>query len=73
MGWLRDLGALDFAGGTVVHMASGFSALVACIVVGRRQDVDASKPAAPHNVPFVLLGAGILVCCPPFYLLSVVF
>jgi ammonia channel protein AmtB len=54
--------ALDFAGGTVVHMSSGFSALVAAIVVGRRQDVDNNKPHTPHNVPFVLLGAAILVC-----------
>ena len=43
-------------------MSSGFSALVACIVVGRRKDVDNKKPAVPHNVPFVLLGAAILVC-----------
>jgi Amt family ammonium transporter len=62
MGWLRALGTLDFAGGTVVHMSSGFSALVACIVVGRRKDIDHLKPGVPHNVPFVLLGAAILVC-----------
>jgi Amt family ammonium transporter len=54
-GWLRDLGALDFAGGTVVHMASGFSALVAAIIIGRRKDPN---PNPPHNVPLVLLGAG---------------
>jgi len=59
-GFLRDLGALDFAGGTVVHMSSGYSALVACILVGQRQDVDRKKPVVPHNVPFVLLGAAIL-------------
>jgi hypothetical protein len=45
----------------VVHMSSGYSALVACILVGQRQDVDRKKPVVPHNVPFVLLGAAILV------------
>ncbi len=58
-GWLAKLGALDFAGGTVVHMSSGFSALVAAWVLGPR--LRSSKQAAiPHNIPFVLLGAGLL-------------
>jgi Amt family ammonium transporter len=58
-GWLADLGALDFAGGTVVHVNAGVAALVAALVVGKRKDF---KKAAlmPHNVPFVLLGAGLL-------------
>jgi Amt family ammonium transporter len=58
-GWLADMGALDFAGGTVVHVNAGVAALVAALVVGRRRDF---KTAAlmPHNVPFTLLGAGLL-------------
>ena len=58
-GWLADMGALDFAGGTVVHVNAGVAALVAAIVVGRRQDYGAPS-LVPHNVPFVLLGAGLL-------------
>jgi Amt family ammonium transporter len=58
-GWLQDMGALDFAGGTVVHVNAGVAALVAAICVGKRRDY---KKAAllPHNVPFTLLGAGLL-------------
>jgi len=58
-GWLADMGALDFAGGTVVHVNAGVAALVAAMVVGRRQDYG-SPALVPHNVPFVLLGAGLL-------------
>jgi len=58
-GWLADMGALDFAGGTVVHVNAGVAALVAAICVGRRSDYRSSG-LAPHNVPFVLLGAGLL-------------
>jgi Amt family ammonium transporter len=58
-GWLADMGALDFAGGTVVHVNAGVAALVAVIVVGRRQDYPSSS-LVPHNVPFVLLGSGLL-------------
>jgi ammonium transporter, Amt family len=58
-GWIADLGALDFAGGTVVHVNAGVAALVAAIVVGRRHDYPSSS-LLPHNVPFVLLGAGLL-------------
>jgi Amt family ammonium transporter len=54
-GWLQSLGALDFAGGLVVHVSSGVAALVAALVVGRRK--GASRP---HNIPFVLMGAGLL-------------
>ena len=58
-GWLRTMGALDFAGGTVVHISAGVSALVAALMLGRRH--DASRTAAvPHNVPFALVGAGLL-------------
>ena len=58
-GWLRSLGALDFAGGTVVHVSAGTAALVAAMVLGRRR-VTAHAPLVPHNVPFTLLGAGLL-------------
>jgi ammonium transporter, Amt family len=58
-GWLSKLGALDFAGGTVVHVNAGAAALVAAIVVGKRRDYPSSS-LLPHNVPFVLLGAGVL-------------
>jgi Amt family ammonium transporter len=58
-GWLADMGALDFAGGTVVHVNAGVAALVAAIVVGARRDYKRS-PLLPHNVPFTLLGAGLL-------------
>jgi len=58
-GWLADLGALDFAGGTVVHVNAGVAALVAALVVGKRHDYPSSS-LLPHNVPFVLLGAGLL-------------
>jgi len=58
-GWLSKLGALDFAGGTVVHVNAGAAALVAAIVIGRRADYPSSS-LLPHNVPFTLLGAGLL-------------
>ncbi|WP_412029971.1 ammonium transporter [Deinococcus yunweiensis] len=58
-GWLFKLGALDFAGGTVIHIAAGVSGLVAASVLGAR--IGFPKTAhIPHNVPFVLLGAGLL-------------
>src|SRR5262249_34694816 len=53
------LGAMDFAGGTVVHVNAGAAALVAALAVGRRRD-HARKAVLPHNVPFTLLGAGLL-------------
>jgi Amt family ammonium transporter len=58
-GWLADMGALDFAGGTVVHVNAGVAALVAAVVVGQRRDYKVAA-AQPHNVPFTLLGAGLL-------------
>ncbi|HYI20998.1 MAG TPA: ammonium transporter [Candidatus Limnocylindrales bacterium] len=57
-GWLRELGALDFAGGTVVHVASGVSALVAAVVIGRRW--SNGDRLEPHDVPMTVLGAGLL-------------
>jgi ammonium transporter, Amt family len=58
-GWLAKMGALDFAGGTVVHVNAGVAALVAAIVIGPRKDF-ARQAILPHNVPFTLLGAGLL-------------
>src|SRR6476620_9130754 len=58
-GWLADMGALDFAGGTVVHVNAGVAALVAALCVGKRSDFPSSQ-LLPHNVPFTLLGAGLL-------------
>jgi Amt family ammonium transporter len=58
-GWLAGLGTLDFAGGTVVHLASGVAALVAALFVGRR--LGLVEPATePHDVPMTVLGAGLL-------------
>ena len=58
-GWLGELGALDFAGGTVVHVTAGTAAVVAAWQVGPRSDFG-RQAIIPHNVPFVLLGAGLL-------------
>ncbi|WP_290588050.1 ammonium transporter [Alicyclobacillus sp.] len=58
-GWLRNLGVLDFAGGTVVHISSGVAGLVAALYLGRRAELG-SKRIQAHNVPFVLLGTAIL-------------
>ncbi|MBU8689543.1 ammonium transporter [Priestia megaterium] len=56
-GWLRELGAIDFAGGNVVHISSGVAGLILALVVGKRKNADA---AAPHNLPLTLLG-GMLI------------
>jgi Amt family ammonium transporter len=58
-GWLQEAGALDFAGGTVVHISAGVSALVAAMILGPRYK-HKSAEMAPHHVPFVMLGAGLL-------------
>ncbi|MDO8282071.1 MAG: ammonium transporter [Thermodesulfovibrionia bacterium] len=58
-GWIRNLGALDFAGGLVVHISSGVSALAAAIVVGKRKGYG-KEAMMPHNVTMTLLGAGLL-------------
>ncbi len=58
-GWIAQLGALDFAGGTVVHINAGIAALIAAYVIGPRKDYG-RQALLPHNVPFVLLGAGLL-------------
>jgi ammonium transporter, Amt family len=58
-GWLRTLGALDFAGGTVIHILSGVSGLVVCLMLGKRKGYG-TKPMAPHHLPMTVLGAALL-------------
>ncbi len=58
-GWLAQMGALDFAGGTVVHISSGFSALAIALVIGRRMGFG-SYVMEPHNIPMAMIGAGLL-------------
>lgn len=59
-GWLKMLGVIDFAGGLVVHISAGVSALAAALVIGRRKGLDTASEMRPNNVPFVILGASIL-------------
>ena len=59
-GWLKNLGALDFAGGTVVHINAGIAALAAALVVGKRQGYGNHATFIPHNLPMTILGAGLL-------------
>jgi Amt family ammonium transporter len=58
-GWIGSMGAKDFAGGMVVHMSSGYSALVAAIVLGKRRGFG-KEPMPPHNLPFAVVGAALL-------------
>jgi len=58
-GWLRTMGALDFAGGTVVHISSGISALVAVLIMGKRVGYGV-EPTPPHNLPLTVIGASLL-------------
>jgi len=58
-GWLRNIGALDFAGGIVVHITSGISALAAALLIGKRKGY-LREQMAPHNLPMTVLGAGLL-------------
>ncbi|MCK9363245.1 MAG: ammonium transporter [Syntrophales bacterium] len=58
-GWLREMGVLDFAGGTVVHIAAGFSALAFALVIGPRKGFGKS-PMEPNNIPLTVIGAGLL-------------
>jgi ammonium transporter, Amt family len=58
-GFLRNMGALDFAGGTVVHISAGVSALVAVLIIGKRAGFG-KVSMAPHNLPFAVIGAGML-------------
>jgi Amt family ammonium transporter len=59
-GWLQQIGAIDFAGGTVVHINAGISALVMAIMIGKRKGYKPQRPPAPNNVPYVFIGAGFL-------------
>ncbi|MBN2336425.1 ammonium transporter [Candidatus Bathyarchaeota archaeon] len=58
-GWLGNLGAIDFAGGTVVHISAGLSALASALVIGRREGID-TDDSEPNNIPYVILGTAIL-------------
>ena len=58
-GWLKNLGVLDFAGGTVVHINAGIAALVTALILGKRVNLDKNVPT-PHNMPLVVLGTGLL-------------
>ncbi|MGZ3598503.1 MAG: ammonium transporter [Ktedonobacterales bacterium] len=59
-GWLRNLGALDFAGGTVVHISAGFGGLAAALIIGRRLGTKPGEAIPANNVPLTLLGAALL-------------
>ncbi len=59
-GWLSKLGALDFAGGTVVHITAGVSVLAAALVLGKRLSAQSGNGEHPHNIPMVVLGGGLL-------------
>ncbi|NLE64382.1 MAG: ammonium transporter [Elusimicrobia bacterium] len=58
-GFLRNMGALDFAGGAVVHINAGIAAIVTALMIGRRKNAEKHIPS-PHNLPFVALGTGLL-------------
>jgi len=58
-GWLFKMGALDFAGGTVVHINAGIAALVMTLMIGSRKNYN-NHPTAPHNIPLVVIGAALL-------------
>ena len=59
-GWLAKLGVLDFAGGIVVHVNAGMSALALALLLGARKGFREKEPMEPHNIPMVMLGAGLL-------------
>jgi Amt family ammonium transporter len=59
-GFLQQMGAIDFAGGTVVHVNAGISALVMAIMLGKREDYKIGLPITPHNIPYVFMGAAFL-------------
>src|SRR5690606_32866187 len=61
-GWIGQMGAIDFAGGTVVHINAGISALVMAILLGKRSgwNVKGASPITPHNIPFVVIGTALL-------------
>jgi Amt family ammonium transporter len=59
-GWLNNAGALDFAGGSVVHMSSGFSALTLALILGKRKRSDGGEELRPHNLPMTAIGTALL-------------
>ncbi|MDR2955136.1 MAG: ammonium transporter [Prevotella sp.] len=60
-GWMQEMGAIDFAGGTVVHINAGISALVMAVMLGRRKGYRTiGHPFTPHNIPFVFIGTALL-------------
>lgn len=60
-GWIGEMGAIDFAGGTVVHINAGISALVMALMLGRRKGYRTTgHPITPHNIPFVFIGTALL-------------
>lgn len=59
-GWLQQMGAIDFAGGTVVHINAGISALVMALMLGKRTDYRPGRPFTPHNITLVFMGAAFL-------------
>ena len=59
-GFLQEMGAIDFAGGTVVHINAGISALVMALLIGKREDYKVGHPITPHNITFVFLGMSFL-------------
>lgn len=61
-GWIGQIGAIDFAGGTVVHINAGVSALIMAILLGKRKgwNVEGEAPITPHNIPFVVIGTALL-------------
>ena len=59
-GWIRNLGALDFAGGTVVHITAGMSALAAALVIGKRVELNSGTDMRPHDITMIILGASLL-------------
>lgn len=61
-GWIGELGAIDFAGGTVVHINAGVSALMMAVLLGRRKgwNTPGEAPITPHNIPFVVIGTALL-------------
>lgn len=59
-GWLKNIGVLDFAGGLVVHISAGLSAVAAALMIGRRKDAKEAASQRPNNIPYVILGAALL-------------
>ncbi|MDO4160522.1 MAG: ammonium transporter [Prevotellaceae bacterium] len=59
-GFLQEMGAIDFAGGTVVHINAGVSALIMALMIGKREDYRVGHPITPHNITFVFLGTSFL-------------